>query len=89
MGRHEEDFKDPLVRCDQCSKLTHRAFITKYGGCFHCGNKRFRNVTAFSEDEYNALKSGTMKIGIDQPYNLDSGFLDEFEATQGADSEEA
>ena len=89
MGKYDEkDFNDPVVRCDQCSKLTHRAFITKYGGCFHCGNKRFRNVTAFSEDEYNGLKGGNMKIGINKPYKIDHEYLKEFKPSQEVDGEE-
>lgn len=73
------DFNDPVIRCDQCSKITHRKFIEKYGGCCHCGNKRFSNVTAILGEEYTALKSGEMDIGIEKPYEIDPEFFDVFE----------
>ena len=78
-------FNDPVVRCAQCNKITHRAFISKYGGCVHCGNKRLTNVTGFEEEEIKALKSGEMEIGINKPYEIDPDYLVEFVEVDNAE----
>jgi predicted nucleic acid-binding Zn-ribbon protein len=75
-------FPDPVIRCDQCGKLTHRAFITKFGGCCHCGNKRFKSVVALTEDEYAALLAGTLDVGTDKGYKIDPEYLNIFEAQE-------
>jgi len=76
------DFNDPIVRCEQCAKITHRAYIKKYAGCVNCGNKRFKNVRGLEEDEYYGLKNGTLKIGLDIPYKIDPNFLKQFEEAE-------
>ena len=73
------DFNDPIVRCDQCVKIVHRAFLEKHGGCCHCGNKRVRNVQGMDLDEYKKLEAGTLVIGIEQPYKIDPEYLALFE----------
>ena len=83
MNKYEgREFCDPVVRCDSCNKITHRKFISKHGGCFHCGNKRFVSISAFSEEEFNDLKSGNMEIGIEKPYELDRDYFKTFGPTQ-------
>lgn len=82
-----KEFNDPILRCDQCSKITHRAFLSKYGGCNHCGNKRVRNVLGMSATEYHELRRGVLKIGIEHPYQIDPDFLALFEETKEVPSE--
>jgi hypothetical protein len=65
MGKHEDgDFSDPVVRCAQCAKLVHRQYIDQHGGCNHCGNRRFSNVTGLSSDEYHALHAGRYQLDV-------------------------
>lgn len=78
MDYEGKEFNDPVLRCDQCSKLTHRDFISKNAGCAHCGNKRFKNVRGLSPDEHAGLTDGSLKIGK-KSYSIDVGFLDLFE----------
>lgn len=80
MGTYDgPDFNDPVVRCEQCAKLTHRKFISYAAGCCHCGNKRFKNVRGMNEIEYYGLENGNLDIGLEKPYKIDPDFLAEFE----------
>ena len=74
-----KEFNDPVLRCVQCDKIVHRAFLSTHGGCCHCGNKRVKNVQGLSPEEFYGLKHGTLKIGIEIPYQIDDGFLKLFE----------
>jgi DNA-directed RNA polymerase subunit RPC12/RpoP len=76
-----KDFNDPILRCDQCSKITHRDFISKHAGCSHCGNKRFKNVRGLSQEEYSGLKNRTLAIGK-KAYEIDKDFLSLFEGVE-------
>ena len=76
-----KEFNDPILRCDQCSKLTHREFISKHAGCCHCGNKRFKNVRGMSSDEHECLSNGTLQIGK-KDYKIDADFLVLFEEVE-------
>ena len=78
MDYEGKEFNDPVLRCGQCSKLTHRDFLKKNAGCRHCGNKRFKNVRGLSEKEYHGLKAGTLAIGK-KSYSIDNDFLILFE----------
>ena len=65
-----EQFKDPVVRCTDCQRITTREEIRKFKMCPDCGNKRFRNVLVLNKKEMDALKSQC----------IDAEFLAEFEA---------
>ena len=80
-----KEFNDPIVRCEQCSKITHRKFISHNAACFHCGNKRFKNVRALDEKEFYGLKEGTLEIGLKTPYTIDPDYFREFEAKEEVD----
>lgn len=83
MGKYDgEEFNDPILRCAQCSKITHRKFISHAGACFHCGNKRFNNVRGMNEIEFYGLQNGQLDIGIVKPYTIDPEYLSEFEQVQ-------
>ena len=83
MGKYDgKEFNDPIVRCDQCSKLTHRKFISVQAGCFHCGNKRFKNVRGLNDEEYRGLKEGILDIGLVKPYTIDKEWFDQFEPAE-------
>ena len=81
MDYEGDEFNDPVLRCDQCSGLTHRDFLRKHAGCHHCGNKRFKNVRGFSAEEYAGLKSGMLAIGK-KSYTIDPAFLTLFEEVE-------
>lgn len=86
MGKYDgKEFNDPILRCEQCSKLTHRLFISHNAGCFHCGNKRFKNVRGMNDEEYYALKEGRLPIGLKMPYIIDPEFFEQFEPTEELD----
>ena len=55
--------QDPIVRCNQCSKLVHTGFIAEHGGCHECGNRRFKNVTGISGEEMKQLRAGRFDFG--------------------------
>lgn len=82
-----KDFIDPILRCDQCAKISHRKFISKYGGCYHCGNKRLRNIRTLTTEEYYGLKDETLTIGIKKPYKIDPEFFEIFEQVEEVESE--
>ena len=75
-------FNDPIVRCSQCSALSHRKFISHRAGCVKCGNKRFKNVRGMNEEEFNGLRDGTLEIGLKRPYVIDPIFLAQFEPVE-------
>lgn len=52
----QNDFQDPVVRCDSCQALVHRRHVHKMGCCPECGNRRFRNVLTLKEGEMAKLK---------------------------------
>jgi predicted nucleic acid-binding Zn-ribbon protein len=79
MVDYTRGFHDPIVRCDQCNKLTHKKYIRVNGGCAHCGNKRFRSVQGLDETEIKGLQDGTLDIGV-KKYDIDPDFLALFEA---------
>jgi len=81
MDYEGKEFNDPVLRCDQCSELTHRDFISKHAGCCHCGNKRFKNVRGLSEMEHTALTAGTLEIGK-KSYDMDPDFLALFQEVE-------
>ena len=82
-----KEFCDPVIRCDNCSKITHRKFLSTFGGCYHCGNKRFSAIRAMSEEEYNGLKDETLEIGIKKPYKIDPEFFEIFEPAKEVESD--
>jgi len=77
-----KEFNDPIVRCEQCSKLSHRKFISHNAGCVNCGNKRFKNVRGLHDDELQGLKNGTLQIGLNLPYTIDPEFFEQFEPAE-------
>ena len=74
-------FVDPLLRCEDCTKLVHINFIVKQGGCSHCGNRRFKNVQGFKGDEWKLIKKGKFDFGLKKKewYPIDPDFLKLFE----------
>jgi len=48
---NDDEFTDPVLRCDSCQALVRRTTLHKLGSCDKCGNKRMRNLTVFNEDE--------------------------------------
>jgi len=80
-----KEFNDPILRCTQCSKLTHRKYISHNAACVHCGNKRFKNVRGMNWDEYTGLQAGTLDIGLKKPFNIDPDFLACFEQKPDVD----
>jgi predicted nucleic acid-binding Zn-ribbon protein len=76
-----EQFNDPILRCEGCTKLVHRQWITYYGGCNHCGNRRFKNVRGMTDIEMEQIKSKTYDFGMEK-YEIDPDFLAQFEATE-------
>lgn len=77
-----KEFNDPVLRCDQCSELVHRLFLSAHGGCNHCGNRRVRNVQGLNADEFEGLTEGTLNIGIQKPYTIDPDFMALFEVAE-------
>ena len=43
-------FADPVVRCDSCQKISRVETLRKLGMCA-CGNRKVRNLLAFSPEE--------------------------------------
>jgi len=79
-----KQFNDPILRCMDCNKLVHRLYISKHGGCNHCGNRRLKNVLAIKEDEMAGIGSGEIDFGIEQSewHPIDADFLTLFEGVQ-------
>jgi hypothetical protein len=63
-AKTQQDFPDPIVRCDSCQAIVHRRHIHKMGCCTECGNRRFRNVLILKESEMKRLK----KEGVDPEF---------------------
>lgn len=55
-AKTQQDFPDPIVRCDSCQTIVHRKHIHQMGCCPECGNRRFRNVRTLKAEEMEALK---------------------------------
>ena len=71
-AKTQQDFPDPIVRCDSCQAIVHRRHIHQAGCCPECGNRRFRNVLTLKETEMKALRKT----------KIDPEFLALFEETQ-------
>lgn len=67
-----EPFTDPVLRCDSCNILVRRKTVHKLGSCDKCGNKRFKNLTIFNDEE----KAQMEKWGFQD-------FVNEFEEVPG------
>lgn len=65
-------FKEPVIRCDGCSRLILLETVKNIGGCNHCGNRRIRNVQTITEDEMPQVKQWIAEGKCDQ------GWLDDF-----------
>ena len=76
-----DEFLDPILRCDDCSNLVHREFITKRGCCNHCGNRRLKNVQLLQEEEYRKIEAHTYDFGL-KKWEVDSEFLKLFEGME-------
>jgi len=74
-------FNDPIVRCEGCAKLVHRKYISKIGGCNHCGNKRFKSLRGLTGDEFKAISEGTYDFSM-KSYTIDPDYLEMFEETE-------
>jgi hypothetical protein len=74
------ELTDPLLRCDNCAKLVHRAFIEQHAGCNNCGNKRFNFLYSVNGEELEALKDGSYDLGME--YTIDPEFLAIFVAVK-------
>lgn len=48
---NDDEFTDPVLRCDSCQALLRRKTLHKFGACNKCGNKRMRNLTVFNDEE--------------------------------------
>lgn len=59
-------FREPVVRCDSCTKLVLVGDIEKYGLCNKCGNRRFRNVNVINDEELLDL----IKLGVPEDFLL-------------------
>lgn len=82
MGKYDgKNFIDPLLRCDGCSKIVHRDWVSQNGGCNHCGNRRIKSLHGFQDEELNDLKAGTYKLGLKE-YSIDPEFFELFEAQE-------
>lgn len=51
-----EGFNEPVLRCDSCKKMVVKDTINEIGMCNYCGNKRFRPVDVFNDDELVQIK---------------------------------
>ena len=51
----ENEFDDPVLRCDSCQALLQRTELHKFGACHKCGNKRMRNVQFLNEKDKDLL----------------------------------
>ena len=69
---NEQEFTDPVLRCDSCNELVKRKTLHVLGACGECGNKRVRNLTTFNDEEKAQLE----KWGF-------QSFVDEFQAVEG------
>jgi len=67
------DLTDPLVRCDNCSKLVLLKFITRHAGCNNCGNKRYNLVQGITSEEKIHLEQQTYDLGME--YDIDPEYL--------------
>ena len=67
----EDEFDDPVLRCDSCTKLVKRTTLHKLGACGKCGNKRIRNLNNMTGKEQKKIE----KWGY-------SEFLKKFEVVQ-------
>lgn len=48
---NEDEFTDPVLRCDSCQALVKRVTLHRSGACHKCGNKRMRALTVFNDVE--------------------------------------
>ena len=61
MEDKNEGFTDPVLRCDSCAKIVLTEKVTDLGYCNHCGNKRFRNVLNFNDEEAEMMRKAGVK----------------------------
>jgi len=71
------ELTDPLVRCYHCTKLVSIQYISKHGGCNHCGNRRFNYIRGITTEEKVALQQREYDLGVD--YDIDPEYLDIFQ----------
>lgn len=76
-AKTQQDFPDPIVRCDSCADIVHRQHIHQFGCCPNCGNRRFRNVLILKETEMEKLRDD----------GIDPEFLALFEGARPVDIE--
>ena len=62
---HDGEFREPLVRCDSCSKLNFLEDLTRRAMC-SCGNLRVRNVTSLTKRELKKVKKWVEQGKLDQ-----------------------
>lgn len=63
-AKTQQDFPDPIVRCDSCQAIVYRKHLHKLGCCPECGNRRVRNVLTLKPKEMKRLK----KDGVDPEF---------------------
>ena len=64
----DSPFTDPVVRCDSCARMILLTELKAHGVC-SCGNRKVRNLMAFSFREWLKLKFW---------WRVDPKFLEEF-----------
>lgn len=76
-----KEFNDPIVRCTDCLSLVHRIYISKKGGCHHCGNRRMKNVLTMKPEEMSKIIDGSINFELDKKdwWPMDPAFLGLFE----------
>jgi len=74
----EAGINDPVMRCNGCAALVHRAFLHKYGKCHSCGNLRYVPAYVIKEEEMEGLKNGTLNLEVGE-YVIDPDWLVMFE----------
>jgi len=77
----QQDFNDPIVRCDGCEKLVHRLWIGANGGCSHCGHRKFRSVMIITDEEEPRLLDGSYDFKVEKElwFPLDPNYMATFE----------
>lgn len=64
----DDEFKDPVVRCE-CGTLLQTETLLTMGSCSNCGGRKVRNVLRLKDGEMEQMRK----------WSIDQKFLDLFE----------
>ena len=66
----DKEFREPVLRCDQCQALLLLTDLHKRGMCIHCGSTKVRNVRVMNDDDMKQVTEWAESGEIDRDWLL-------------------